>query len=70
MPSRNAVNFGFWHNHDLQLRAFLGPLTGALQTFHAAVGNQLAAQRHLISRRTLRTFRTAAFNGWRAVVAA
>jgi hypothetical protein len=41
-----------------------------LPTFHAAVDNQLAAQRHLISRRTLRTFRTAAFNGWRAVVAA
>jgi hypothetical protein len=47
--------------------------TGSAQHFlstHAAVYNQFAVQRHLISRRTLRTFRTAAFNGWRAVVAA
>jgi len=40
------------------------------RSIHAAVYNRFAVQRHLISRRTLRTFRTAAFNGWRAVVAA
>ncbi len=39
-------------------------------SIHAAVYNQFAVQRHLISRRTLRTFRAAAFNGWCAAVAA
>jgi transposase-like protein len=46
---------------------------GSAQRFlstHAAVYNQFAVQRHLISRRTLRTFRAAAFNGWCAAVAA
>jgi putative transposase len=46
---------------------------GSAQRFlatHAAVYNHFNVQRHLISRRTLRTFRTEAYAGWREVVAA
>src|SRR5665811_983960 len=46
---------------------------GSAQRFlsiHAAVYNTFNVQRHLISRRTLREFRTAAMEEWRAVVAA
>jgi transposase-like protein len=37
---------------------------------HAAICNNFYTQRHLISRRTLREFRTAAMEEWRAVVTA
>ncbi len=37
---------------------------------HAAVYNLFNLQRHLISRRTLQTFRASAFNEWRVVTAA
>jgi transposase-like protein len=37
---------------------------------HAAIYNTFYTQRHLISRRTLREFRTAAMEEWRAVVTA
>lgn len=46
---------------------------GSTQRFlaiHAAVYNHFNVQRHLISRRTLRQFRTAAMDEWRTVVAA
>ena len=39
-------------------------------TLHAAVYNLFNVQRHLISRRTLRQFRTEAFEQWRQVTAA
>jgi len=45
---------------------------GSAQRFlatHAAIYNHFNVQRHLISRRTLRTFRAEAFAGWREVVA-
>jgi putative transposase len=47
--------------------------TGSAQRFlsiHAAIYNTFYTQRHLISRRSLRQFRTAAMEEWRAVVAA
>ena len=43
---------------------------GSAQRFlsiHAAVYNTFNIQRHLISRRTLRQFRSDATNAWRAV---
>ena len=46
---------------------------GAAQRFlstHAAIYNTFNVQRHLISRRTLRQFRTEAMNRWNAVTAA
>jgi len=46
---------------------------GSAQRFlstHAAVYNIFYTQRHLISRKTLHEFRTAAMEEWRAVVAA
>jgi len=46
---------------------------GSAQQFlstHAAIYNTFYMQRHLISRRTLREFRTAAMEEWRVVVAA
>jgi transposase-like protein len=56
---------------ERQRAAFRSPGLG--QRFfatRAAVYNHFNVQRHLISRRTLRTFRTEAFAGWREVVAA
>jgi putative transposase len=46
---------------------------GSAQKFlstHAAVYNTFNVQRHLTSARTHRSFRAAAMNTWRAVVAA
>jgi len=46
---------------------------GAAQRFlstHAAIYNTFNVQRHLISRRTMRQFRTGAMNRWNAVTAA
>ncbi len=46
---------------------------GAAQRFlstHAAIYNTFNVQRHLISRRTMRQFRTEAMNRWNAVIAA
>ncbi len=45
---------------------------GSAQRFlssHAAVCNTFNVQRHLISRRTLRQFRSDAMNTWRTVIA-
>jgi transposase-like protein len=56
---------------ERQHRGFISP--GSAQRFlatHAAIYNHFNLQRHLISRRTLRTFRAAAFAGWRDVVSA
>jgi len=46
-----------------------GP-TQRFLSVHAAVYNTFNVQRHLISRRTLRTFRAEAFSHWQAAVAA
>jgi putative transposase len=46
---------------------------GSAQRFlstHAAIYNTFNVQRHLISRKTLRKFRTEAMNRWDAVTAA
>jgi transposase-like protein len=46
---------------------------GAAQRFlstHAAIYNIFNVQRHLISRRTMRQFRTGAMNRWDAMTAA
>jgi transposase-like protein len=46
---------------------------GSAQRFlstHAAIYNNFYTQRHLISRSTLREFRTAAMEEWRQVTAA
>jgi putative transposase len=46
---------------------------GSAQLFlsiHAAIYNTFYTQRHLISRRSLRQFRTEAMEEWRLVVAA
>ena len=46
---------------------------GSAQRFlasHAAVANHFNVQRHLISRRTLKTLRAAAFADWRQIAAA
>ncbi len=56
---------------ERRMQRFKSP--GSAQRFlstHAAVYNTFNVQRHLISRRTLREFRTAAMEEWRAVVAA
>jgi len=56
---------------DIRMQRFKSP--GSAQRFlstHAAVYNSFYTQRHLISRKTLRQFRTAAMEEWRAVVAA
>jgi len=56
---------------DIGMQRFKSP--GSAQRFlstHAAVYNSFYTQRHLISRKTLRQFRTAAMEEWRAVVAA
>ncbi len=47
--------------------------SGSAQRFlstHAAIYNNFNVQRHLISRKTLHEFRSAAMEEWRAVVAA
>jgi hypothetical protein len=46
---------------------------GSAQRFvslHAAVNNTSTLQRHLVSRRTLRTFRTQAMAAWQVAIAA
>jgi putative transposase len=43
---------------------------GFILSSHAAVYNTFNLQRHLISRRTLRTFRAEAADQWNAAVAA
>jgi len=56
---------------ERKLQRFKSP--GSAQRFlsaHAAVYNTFNLQRHLISRRTLRTFRTEATDQWNAAVAA
>jgi len=56
---------------ERRMQRFKSP--GSAQRFlsaHAAIYNTFYTQRHLISRRTLRKFRTAAMEEWRAVVAA
>jgi len=54
---------------ERRMQRFKSP--GSAQRFlstHAAVYNSFYTQGHLISRRTLREFRTAAMKEWRAVV--
>ena len=56
---------------ERKMQRFKSP--GSAQRFlsvHAAVHNTFNVQRHLTSRRTLRTFRTEAFRTWRAATAA
>ncbi len=56
---------------ERRMQRFKSP--GSAQRFlstHAAIYNTFYTQRHLISRKTLREFRTAAMEEWRIVVAA
>jgi putative transposase len=56
---------------ERRMQRFKSP--GSAQRFlstHAAIYNIFYTQRHLVSRRTLREFRTAAMEEWRAVVTA
>jgi putative transposase len=56
---------------ERKMRRFKSP--GSAQRFlsvHAAVQNTFNAQRHLVSRRTLRALRDEAFRTWRAAAAA
>ena len=56
---------------ERKMQRFKSP--GSAQRFlsvHAAVHNTFNVQRHLTSRRTLRTLRTEAFRTWRAATAA
>jgi transposase-like protein len=69
--NRAEVSHQPTRQRERQRRRFRSP--GSAQQFlavHAAVYNQFNIQRHLISRRTLKTFRAEAFAGWRDVVAA
>jgi len=68
--NRAEVSHQPTRQRERRRRGFRSP--GSAQQFlaiHAAVYNQFNVQRHLISRRTLKTFRAEAFAGWRAVVA-
>jgi putative transposase len=55
------------------IRSVVLSITGSMRRFlasHAAVHNTFAVQRHLVSRRTLRTFRAEATQAWQAATAA
>ena len=69
--NRAEVSHQPTRRRERQRLGFASP--GSAQRFlatHAAIYNHFNIQRHLISRRTLRTCRTEAFAGWREVVAA
>src|SRR5450756_662672 len=60
-----------WRRREHKMQRFKSP--GSAQKFlstHAAVHNTFNVQRHLTSAKTHRTFRAAALNTWREVVAA
>ena len=69
--NRAEVSHHPTRQRERQRRRFRSP--GSAQKFlyiHAAIYNQFNIQRHLISRRTMKSFRTAAFSDWREVVTA
>lgn len=69
--NRAEVSHQPTRHRERQRRRFRSP--GSAQRFlatHAAIYNHFNVQRHLISRRTLRTFRSEALAGWRHVVTA
>jgi len=69
--NRAEVSHQPTRQRERQRRRFRSP--GSAQKYlyiHAAIYNQFNIQRHLISRRTMRSFRTAAFADWHEVVAA
>lgn len=69
--NRAEVSHQPTRRRERQRLGFRSP--GSAQRFlatHAVIYNHFNAQRHLISRRTLRKFRAQAFAGWREVVSA